>query len=257
MPRPPRSFRTEAIILKRRDLGEADRLLALLTPDYGKLDVIAKGARKPTSSKTGHVELFTRAEVLVAKGRSLDILVQAEMREPFLALRQNLTKGAYASYAVELLDRFTVGFEENMQDLFILLDHTLTRLCNEDDVQRIIRYYELRLLDIVGFRPALSECVVSQEIILPEDQFFSFDEGGVVTPEAAATRAGLVPISMNTLKILRHMQRSTYARVGSLNISEERHAELERIMLGYIRHILENKVQSVAFIQRIRRFPKD
>jgi DNA repair protein RecO (recombination protein O) len=72
-----RSFRTDAIILKRRDFGEADRLLTILTPRYGKLDVIAKGARKPTSSKTGHVELFTRADMLIHKGRDLDLAVQA------------------------------------------------------------------------------------------------------------------------------------------------------------------------------------
>ena len=68
MSRFERAFRTQAIILKRRDFGEADRILTVFTPAYGKLDVIAKGARKPTSTKTGHVELFTRTDMLIHKG---------------------------------------------------------------------------------------------------------------------------------------------------------------------------------------------
>lgn len=247
-----RSYRTQAIILKRRDFGEADRLITLLSPDYGKIQAVAKGARKATSSKTGHVELFTRADVLISKGRDLDILVQAQMVEPFLRLREDLTLGAYANYCVELLDRFTSGTEDHMPHLFALLDTTLARICNENDVRRVVRYYELRLLDAVGFRPQLTNCVITQELLMPEDQFFSFSEGGVVTPEGAQYTAGLIPISMNALKILRHMQRNPYNRVGSLSINEQRHAELERILLGYIRYILENQVQSVDFIYRIR-----
>ena len=76
MPRPERSYRTPAIILKRFDLGEADRLLTILTPQYGKLEAVAKGARKLTSHKTGHVELFTRADMLLNLGRELDVVNQ-------------------------------------------------------------------------------------------------------------------------------------------------------------------------------------
>src|SRR5262245_10066057 len=111
MPRPERSFRTQAIILKRRDFGEADRVVTILTPNHGKLDVVAKGARKPTSHKTGHVELFTRADMLIHHGRGLDIIAQVEMVAPYMALREDLSRGAYASYAAELLDRFAAEGE--------------------------------------------------------------------------------------------------------------------------------------------------
>src|SRR5437764_15490515 len=86
-----RQFRTPAIILKRFDLGEADRLLTLLTPRHGKIEVVAKGARKLTSAKTGHVELFTRADMLIHRGRELGIAAQAELVEPDLGLPETLT----------------------------------------------------------------------------------------------------------------------------------------------------------------------
>ena len=252
MPREQRSFRTPAIILKRRTFGESDRLLTVLTADYGKLDVIAKGARKPTSTKTGHVELFTKVDMLVNRGRNLDIAAQVEMTEPFLPLREDLQRGAYANYAAELLDRFTMLGEDDFQSLFTLIEQTFERLCHDDDIRLIIRYYELRLLDIAGFRPELNRCVLSGEAIQPEDQFFSFTEGGVVSPGAARHSTGLAPITLPALKLLRHMQRSEYTHVQSLQISDSLHAQVERLLLGYITHILESRLQSVDFIRRLR-----
>jgi DNA repair protein RecO (recombination protein O) len=252
MPRPERSFRTQAIVLKRRDFGEADRLLTILTPEHGKLDVIAKGARKPTSHKTGHVELYTRVDMLIHTGRELGIAVQAEMVEPYLGVREDLARAAYASYCAELLDRFTAEGDVDYRDLFRLFDETLERLCNADDPRLAVRYYEIRLLDEIGFRPELTECVVSREPIQPEDQFFSYSLGGVVSPNYAHQSNSSVLIPMTTLKLLRHMQRSPYSHVQSLTISPALHDDIERILQGYITYLLERRLQSVDFIRRVR-----
>jgi DNA repair protein RecO (recombination protein O) len=258
MPRPERAFRTTAIILRRRDFGEADRLLTILTPEHGKLTVIAKGARKPTSTKTGHVELFTRAEMLIHRGRELDIAQQAEMTTPRVPLREDLIRSAYANYVVELLDRFVEesdsvsGGDADSEALFDLLDETLDRLATDSDPRLAVRYYEMQLLDQVGFRPELNECVFSHEDIRPQDQFFSNAEGGVVSPEAAEHAPSLIPLSLNALKLLRHMQRSPYVMVSSLKIQPPLHTEVERILLGYITFTLERRLQSVDFIRRIR-----
>ena len=249
----PRSFRTPALVLKRRNFGEADRQLTILTPHYGKFDVIAKGARKPTSKKTGHVELFMKSDVLIARGRSLDLLTQSEMIEPYLPIREDLERGAYASYSAELLDRFTFDSDDtHTHRLFDLLDATFARLSSDEDVRRVIRYYELRLLDEVGFRPELSDCVIMREPVEPVDQFFSFGDGGVVSLDGATHTSGLVNLPMETLKFLRFLQRSDYAQVASLTISEKLHLDVERIMLGYLSYILESRVQSVDFIRRLR-----
>jgi len=252
MPR-PRSYRTPAIILKRRDLGEADRLVTLLTPFHGKVEAVAKGARRPASTRAGHVELFTRADVLIAKGRDLDILTQAELVQPYLGLHEDLTRSAYANYVVELMDRFTYSGDVDYEPLFKLLDATLVLLCDDSDLRRVVRYYELHLLDIVGFRPELHECVITHEPVLPFDQFFSYSEGGVVSAEAAHQGANSVPLALGTLKLLRHLQRSSYKQIAELRINETLHGDTERLMLQYVRYTLEARVQSVDFIQHLRR----
>jgi DNA repair protein RecO (recombination protein O) len=232
-------------------MGEADRLLTLLTPRHGKMDVIAKGARKPTSAKTGHVELFTRADMLIHRAHELGIAVQAEMVEPYLGLREDLERSAFANYTVELLDRFTATAEEDLSGVFQLLDDTLRRLADDDDPRLAVRYYEMRLLEQVGFRPELLECVVGRDPILPEDQFFSSVQGGVVCPAHAHRSTSVTPVSMLTLKLLRHLQRSSYKQVKALKVSPQLHEDAERIMLGYITYILERKLQSVDFLRLI------
>ncbi len=255
MPRQSRSIRTQAIILSRRDFGEADRLLTLLTPARGKLRAIAKGARKPNARLSGHVELFARSDCLLHQGRNLAILTQAELIEPYLGLRDDLQRGAYASYAVELLDRFTADDEDDVGGLFALLDDTLTRIANSRDPRLATRFYELALLDVVGFKPELSECVITRMPLLPEAQFFSSDEGGVVSRAGLSlSQSRLLPIELDTLKLLRHLQRNanTYAAVGSLRLSADEHGRAERLMLAYIAHLLERRLASVAFLERLR-----
>jgi DNA repair protein RecO (recombination protein O) len=115
-----RTYWTEAIVLRRTDFGEADRLLTVFTPERGKIKLIAKGARRPTSRKSGHVELFSHGQFLVAVGRELDIITQAETLEPFLPLRNDLLRTTYAYYLAELSDAFAAERDEN-RPLFELL----------------------------------------------------------------------------------------------------------------------------------------
>ena len=122
-----RLYNTEAIILRRTDFGEADRILTLMTPTLGKLRVIAKGVRKITSRKAGHVELFTRARLLLAHGRTFDIVSQAETVDAYRPLREDLLRGSYAHYLSELIDAFAQEGSED-QALYDLLVNGLTWL---------------------------------------------------------------------------------------------------------------------------------
>src|SRR6266508_2247180 len=101
-----RIYRTEAVIIRRSDFGEADRLLTLITP-LGKRRVVAKGARKTTSRLAGHIELFTHASLLLAVGRNLDIITQSMILHGFDQLRGDLRRIGAAYYAAELIDRLT------------------------------------------------------------------------------------------------------------------------------------------------------
>lgn len=247
-----RLYRTEAIILRRRDFGEADRLLTLYTPELGKLKAIAKGVRKPTSRKGGHVELFTHSRLLIARGRTLDIVTQAETIEAFLPLREDLWRTTHAYYAAELLDRFTKEGIEN-RPLFDLLRAVLGWLSREADLNLATRFYELHLLALVGYRPQLFQCLVCRSPIEPVTNFFSPAEGGVLCPRCGEGQTRADEIPLNVLKVLRFMQTNDYGVSRRLRLSQALHSQLESIMQRYIIYVLERKLKSVEFLHHLQR----
>lgn len=247
----PRVYKTEALILRRADLGEADRLLTLFTPSYGKIRAIAKGARRPQSRKAGHLEPFTQVQLMLAKGRELDIITQAEAVSAFPALRADLHLLGQAAYVAELLDRFSVEDTEN-HDLYRLALNTLDRLSAGPNPATSVLYFNMRFLDLVGYRPELFRCVRCGEDIRPVDQFFSYQDGGIVCPTCGTNLRDTTTISLPALKTLRHFQRNTYAAVSSLNLSEAVLRELDQIMEGYLTYLLERRLNVPAFLREVR-----
>jgi DNA repair protein RecO (recombination protein O) len=246
-----RSLRVEAVVLRHQDWGEADRLLVLFTRQAGKLRAVAKGARKLKSRKAGHVEPFTRVVLMLAKGRDLWIVTQAEAQDSYLPIRADLVKTGYASYAVELVDRF-ISEEDPHTQIFQLLVDTLQRISSETDAFTAVRYFEIRLLDWVGFRPQLFECVRCGDQIEAVDQFFSAEMGGVLCPKCGPAMAFTRPVSMQALKYLRHYQRSSYADAQRALVPEPTRQELEALMNFYLVFLLERNLNSPGFLKEIR-----
>jgi DNA repair protein RecO (recombination protein O) len=260
-----RVYRSEGIVLRRSDFGEADRLLTVFTPERGKLRVIAKGARKPSSRKSGHVELFCHSKFLLAVGRELDIVTQAETIEPFQGLREDLLPTTYAYYLAELADAFTGERDEN-RALFTLLKDALGWLSGAgqvaveeggpgpaDALSLLARYYELHLLSLVGYQPQLFVCVGCRERLEPRTNYMSPAEGGVLCPRCGYDRVGTLELSLNALKVLRFLQTRDWATCRLLRLTPASHAEVERTMNDYITYYLERKLKSVDFLERLRR----
>jgi DNA repair protein RecO (recombination protein O) len=249
-----RLYRVEAIVLKRTDHGEADRLLTLFTPDLGKMRAIAKGARKPASRKSGHVELFARTHLLVAKGKQLDIVTQADTLDAFLPLRENLERIGYAYYLAELVDRFSEEGTEN-RAIFDLLLRALAALGDETtDPDLLARFFELRLLQYVGYRPQLFNCVHCGKAIAPVENYFSAEAGGVIDPDCAQTQRAFdaQTISLDALKILRYLQTREWETVRALRLGDAAMSQVEALMLRYITYHLERNLKSVEFLRELK-----
>jgi len=249
----PRSFRVEAVVLRHAEWGEADRLLTLYTRERGKVRALAKGARKVRSRKAGHLEPFTRVTLQLARGRDLLLITQADTRQAYLPLRADLVKTAVASYVVELLDRFTYEEESENTALFRLLTETLERVADEADPFLAVRYYEMRLLDYLGFRPHLFECANCGEKILAVDQFFSPSQGGVLCPRCGAGLPGAWKVSVEALKYLRHFQRSSYPETQRARLAPETRTEVESLMQAYLTYLLERGLNTPEFLRKIQR----
>jgi len=248
-----RSFRVEAVVLRHADWGEADRLLTLYTRERGKVRAIAKGARKIRSRKAGHLEPFTRVTLQLARGHDLLIVTQADTVDAYLAIHENLVKTSHAAYIAELLDRFTYEDDTENYNIFRLLTEALSRLEKESDPWLAIRYYEVRLLDLLGYRPHLFECANCGREIKAENQFFSAAQGGVLCPACGVGQPGVWSVSVEALKYLRHFQRSDYARAQRARPAPEVQSEVEALLQRYVTYLLERALNSPAFIKQIKR----
>ncbi|MFO7166632.1 MAG: DNA repair protein RecO [Chloroflexota bacterium] len=245
-----RVYRTEAVIIRRSDFGEADRLLTLMTPQ-GKRRVVAKGVRKTTSRLAGHIELFTYTTMLLAVGRNLDIVTQSVIRASYDGLRGDLERIGAAYYVAELIDRMTEDEDENRR-AFELLVSTLGALDTSRSPDLVLRHYELHLLDALGFRPQLRECAMCQELLDEDTRHFSPAAGGALCPRCAPADRSASRMSLASFKLLRFLQMQPVEAVERLSLSQEVRREAEQLLRAYIRRILERDLKSVEFLEDVR-----
>jgi len=246
----PRIQQTEAIVLREKPYSEADRILTLLTPG-GKVVVLARGMRRPTSRRAGHLELFTRARVMLAQGRNLDVVTQAEALDLYEGLRHDLLRFAYACYAVELVDGF-VPEHEGTGEIYDLLSAALGWFAASDDLRLWARYFELALLRLTGYLPSLFRCVVCGSELLPETNYLDVTQGGLACPRCGATLGGARPVSVTGQKVLRFLSTHAAHETGLLAVHEDTHREIESAMLAFLQYTLERELRSTVFLRRLR-----
>ncbi len=147
-----RSYKTEAIVIKRRSVGEADRLLTLYTKHHGKITIRAKGVRRITSRRSPHIELINICMVTLYRGKSLPILIEAQAIEDFSEIKYSLEKVGFAYHMCELMDGLCPENQEN-ESVYLLFQRFLYRLQQEQNISETVKEFEVKLLMLLGFLP--------------------------------------------------------------------------------------------------------
>ena len=245
----PRVYRAEGVILRRRNLGEADSIFTVFSGSEGKFEAIARGVRKARSRMRGHLEPLTRSRVLVARGRNLDVFTQAETIDAYRRLRENLEASAEAIYCLELVDRFTEE-REPLPELYALLVRIL-ELLGEGGGASLTRFFELRLFSILGYEPHIDGCVLCGGRLPEEEALLSPDAGGLVCrqcrPEAGRGRMTSVAV----IKLLRFARRAEASEFAALRISPEVEQELRAAVAELVRYHLDREPNARRFIDGV------
>ena len=247
----PRNYQTEAIVIKKTKLGEADSILTFYTPHLGKIQGFAKSVRKPKSKLAGHLELLTHSLVSLARGRNLDTVTGSQTINSFLPLKSDLWLTSCALYAIELINQFTADHVENYP-LFQLLLETMERLCQTDDKELVLRYFELHLLERVGYRPRLRECVSCHQPLEATTNSFCPSASGMLCPNCSPNHPSSYPLSVNAQKVLRLFQSHDYPTASRVKIAPELSRQLEKVMGDYLKYLLEREVKSAAWLATLR-----
>ncbi len=162
---------TEAVLLRRREIRETSVLLTLCTRQAGKVTGLLKGVRGPRGTVDGYLEPFTvQTVVCYDRPRSdIDFITQCDLVEPFLALRRDLAKTAYASYFCELADHL-VQPREPQPEFYELLVRALTALQESPVPSQIARLFEVHVLAAAGVLPAPGSLSLSPGAVLSLQQ---------------------------------------------------------------------------------------
>ncbi|MGM0471635.1 MAG: DNA repair protein RecO [Bacillota bacterium] len=244
-------YNSEAIVLRHYELKEADKIVILFTRQRGKVQAVANGARKTKSRLSGSVELFTHSDFLLYQGKSLATVSQADIINSFGSLRSDLLKMAAASYVAELVNEFTVDEEKN-ESLFALILATFHLLARGSRTELIVRFFELRLLNLLGYRPQLAGCVDCSIDLADEERFkFSSQLGGVVCLDCAAIDQYAMSLSKGTIATMKRLLEIDYRKLDRLQVPSQIKMELAKVLPNYLQSIIEKKLQSLDFFQTL------
>ncbi len=248
----PRRYSTDAIVLSRCDLGEADRVLTLITPALGKLKAIAKGIRRPTSRIGGSLEPFAELQLALHRGRTFDVVTEVRVGHAWLHLRDTLESAATAWYLAELADR---SLEERhaSEPLYLLLRRAYELLDAGMAPGRVARWYEMHLLDELGQRPEVDRCVECDRVLEASERFRWVPPlGGVLCERCPGPGHGRSDLSLDALKLLKAYQRLDIEAISELRLALVVEREAEAALRDFVRTALERDARSLAFLDEVR-----
>lgn len=241
-------YKEQGIVLRSVKLGEADKIVSILTQGSGKVRAVAKGVRKTTSKFGARLEPLTHVSLLLYQGRSLDTVTQAEIITPFRTIRGDLGLIAGAETMLEAVDKVAEEHERNVR-LFLLLLSGLRALEGAPgDPAAVAESFLLKLLSLSGFHPSLSACAVCGAP--GPNAWFSAGQGGAVCDGCAEHDAG--PVSAPALRWLDALARIDLESAGEVVPEPVVRREGRAMLYGFAEYHLERRMRSFALLVRSR-----
>jgi len=248
-----RVYKTEGIILRRKNVGEADSIFTVFSATEGRFDAVARGVRKARSHMRGHLEPLTRSRLMLAQGRSLDVLTQAETVAPYLSLREDLERLATGLYAAELIERFA-GEREPAPELYALLSALLEGL-DEGMPVDLARWFEVQLLARTGYEVQADHCATCAGPLAQVATLLCPSAGGLV---CGGCRNGAGPgrlISVRAVKVLRFARTASLDQFAQLRLGDGLGLELRSALADVIREIVDAETRVGRFLGDIEALP--
>ncbi|WEK53042.1 MAG: DNA repair protein RecO [Candidatus Cohnella colombiensis] len=244
-------YRVEGIVIRSTDYGEGNKIITLLTPDFGKQGIVVRGAKKLKSRYGALAQLFTYGEYSYYKNNSLGTLNSGEIIESYYQLREGLEKPAYAAYAAELTDR-AINDDETAAFLFHQLKACQAALTEDKDPQVVLRVYEMRVVSTAGYAPILDECVHCGK---QEGDFrFSFVAGGALCHNCRHRDPGAIELMDGVWKLLRLFAHLDLRRLGHITVKDSTKIQLQLVMRKWMDTHLNLNLKSRHFLDQLEKY---
>lgn len=255
---------TQALVLGVTPHGEADKIVTLYGRETGRLTGIAKGANRSRVRFVNKLEIFSLLEVHYEEGRSSSLvrIDQAELLKPFAAIRRDYPRYAAAGLAGELVIRFCSETEADPR-IFQLLLWALAALATEagpaappapnpaapqlspSQLGAIVTFFEIRLLDLLGYRPDLAGCRRCGTLGAEARPYhFSLGKGGLLCRLCNREQHGLLPVSLATARLLSRALELECDKLHRLRLPADACREAQKLLMHYSRHLLQREINA-------------
>lgn len=240
-------IKTSGIILTSRPMGEWDRIVEMLSEDFGRIEGVAKGARSFKNRFGGSLEPFTycRLELFKKRNSALYRIESADIIESFHKIRDDLPLLLYASCIIDAL-RKLIPFEEPSKAIFTLLCKSLERIMAGDPADKILFYYQIRLLHISGVGPRLDGCLKCNREIRDPKVTISLFDGGPVCPSCSMRTGGKhIVVTGGTVAVIRRWQSISLYQINRFVLADHIKKEISEILDKYISYVTGKKLMDM------------
>ncbi len=245
------NYNTRGFILRQRDYRDSDKLLSIFTEQKGKITAVAKGIKKPKSSLRACTQPFCHAYLHLNQGRDMDLLTQGKLLDFYANSRSDLERSLYCIYLMELLDKSLL---ENipLPGLYQALLQVLAAINEQGLNPLFIRYFEVRLLSSLGYKPVLSRCL-SCEQKAGAGFHFSLSEGGLICPACQRDSQDAVHVNGETLGLLRLLSEGSFQTLPRVKASPGGLKELENLLEKYLEYHLDRRFKLKNTIRLLKK----
>ncbi len=252
-------IKTEAIVLKQFDLGEADKIITFYTKDYGKVRAVGKGVRKSRSSMSGIVQPFNYNHMTFYQNTSLDRINQVKNIFSFAKLREDLTKTAYASFMAELIEKVGLENDPNQSLFFLLLSSFHQLLKADENIGFIELTFKVRLLAILGLKPDLDNCVsCKKELLCFKKNIIDIEHGGLICKECYKKSTDTSSVNKymlfgESVQVMKNFFDTGLQSLPNLEISKGAYEQLDELINKFMIYHLDIKLKSFDFLNMIKK----
>ncbi len=257
--------KTEGIVLRTHKLGETSKIATLYTKAFGKMKVVAKGARSPKSKFGASLEPITSIFLVFYRkeNRDLQTLSQTDIVHPFGGLKDNLEKLSYGSALCELTERLTAENESNFK-FYRTLEDCLLKMeeSRSETMENVLWHFQLKAIGILGYQPDFCVCVSCRKE--PDSTrnrpstkiMFSMVLGGLLCRKCSKNDAGAMEVNLGTVRFLESLRMANTSSVVNIRTSDPLQSEVGNLLTSYLEYHIgdHRKLKSLQVLEQMRRY---
>jgi DNA repair protein RecO (recombination protein O) len=248
-------LKTTGFVLRTLSYSESDLIVTFYSHDFGKLKGIAKGAKRSKKRFANVFEPFSLTNIIFTR-KSRDMLAfieSCDIIDHYPHIRQDMEKTLIASYFIDLTDHFSPEGKKN-EDVFKLLQDFLLLLVKEKASDAVVRFFEMRLLKLAGFEPALDRCIVCKTPVTNGNSYyFHASEGGIKCGSCSTPQRYEQPVSAGTVRTLLLGKEMDIDKIKLITLTDSLARESRSILIDFILHVLGREVKSLKVMEQVRK----